>query len=78
MQAHDVLQGIYESNKHPAGDETWKDPRGLQGASLQLDSESQVPQDLLETVKARSLGFEIGANNINRIQDTSVCLFDLF
>lgn len=55
-QAHDLLQGIYETNQHPGGDETWRDPRGREGASLgdtELDSlESKIPADLLDMAKA--------------------------
>ena len=56
-QAHDVLQGIYETNQHPGGDETWRDPRGREGASLgdtaELDLlESKIPADLLNMAKA--------------------------
>ena len=56
-QAHDVLQGIYETNQHPGGDETWRDPRGREGASLgdtaELDLlESKIPADLLDMAKA--------------------------
>eukprot|EP00435_Cladocopium_sp_Y103_P059118 s1576_g21.t1 len=55
-KAHDVLQGIYETNKHPGGDETWRDPRGREGASLgdtlELNSlESKIPADLLDMAK---------------------------
>ena len=52
-----MLQGIYETNQHPAGDETWRDPRGREGASLgdtaELDLlESKIPADLLDMAKA--------------------------
>lgn len=55
-KAHDVLQGIYETNQHPGGDETWRDPRGREGASLgdtaELDLlESKIPADLLDMAK---------------------------
>ena len=52
-----MLQGIYETNQHPGGDETWRDPRGREGASLgdtaELDLlESKIPADLLDMAKA--------------------------
>eukprot|EP00438_Fugacium_kawagutii_P013077 Skav213378 [mRNA] locus=scaffold797:151888:166430:+ [translate_table: standard] len=53
-KVHHALQSIYETNEHPEGDATWKDPRGKAGAELaelnQLDLES-IPADLLDTAK---------------------------